>query len=377
MQSNRNYYEFLARERESQQASHLHRELKLPEGIDFCSNDSLSLNQDFLPEQLQRLSPGRIGSTGSRLIRGHSEHFRDLEESFAVYAGHEGSLYFSSGYAAALGVGTALFSPRDQVFCDRLLHASLLDAVRLSGARRTYFQHNQLDDLENQLKARPKSRHTWILTETYFSMDGDSPDLSALLALARQYDCLLLLDEAHAIGAMGPAGRGLSAHIRSDVTVTLYPCGKALGLCGAFVGAHPLILDQLIQKARSFVFSTAPPSIVTLLLKQVIAALPGELEERRQKLAANVRYLRSLIAHRADTARSSGHIVPIIAGTAGRALKLSAFLFEQGFDVRAIRPPTVPEAQSRLRISLQSGHAPSELDALGQALLQALSSDDL
>ncbi|MBE7437339.1 MAG: 8-amino-7-oxononanoate synthase [Spirochaetales bacterium] len=375
MQSNRKYYEFLAQEKETQKEKELFRELHLPQGIDFCSNDSLSLNKDFLPEIYRNLvHRGSIGSTGSRLIRGQSGPFEELENVFASFAGHEGSLYFSSGYAAALGVGSALFSPADQIFCDRLLHASLLDAVRLSGAGKNYFRHNNLEDLENKLKKRKKARHTWIVTESYFSMDGDSPDLAGLVKLAATYDCLLLLDEAHAIGAMGPLGRGLGAQVRPDVTVTIYPCGKALGLCGAFVGAHPLILEQLIQRARSFVFSTAPPLIIPLLLKEVVLALAKGLEERRRQLAENVRLFRSRIQSLADTRGSYGHIIPIIAGTAGRALKLSALLRSEGFDVRAIRPPTVPDELSRLRISLQSGHTDAELNDLEQALERSLSS---
>lgn len=355
------------------------RELRPHQGrLDFSSNDYLSLNSDgTLTRLFREVAEDRgetsfVGSTASRLIRGHYDVFDRAEEEFARFAGAQSALLFTSGYAANTGTIPAVVSQRDLVFCDRLSHASLLDGVRLSGARRHYFAHNDLDDLELMLKkhAGPARARRWIVTESVFSMDGDSPDLRALCDLAERHDALLYLDEAHAIGVRGPGGAGLAAECGTSerIAVNVFPCGKAPGLMGAFVCGAPELKSILINKARSFVFSTAQPPLLAELLRRVIAHLATQ-DDARARLIENADYLRKhLRAGGYDTGASDSQIVPVLAGTEDAALRLAGRCRERGLDIRAIRPPTVPKGSSRLRISLQAGHSLAELDEVLAAL---------
>ena len=269
--------------------------------IDFASNDYLSLNtsgrlRSILKDVLVNYD-GPIGSTGSRLICGHYDSFETAESDFARFTGHESALLFHSGYAANTGVLQALFSPGDTVFCDRLAHASLLDGIRLSGANRRYFLHNDLEDLDKRLAAHntKKSKaagrtRSWIVTESIFSMDGDTIKLGHYADIAEKYGALLLLDEAHAVGITGPGGAGLAAAsgIQKRIAVTVYPMGKAPGLMGAFVCGSATLKQYLINRARSFIFSTAQPPFMGTLLSRVIALLPSqEMEDARSRIRQN------------------------------------------------------------------------------------------
>ncbi|MEQ9366469.1 MAG: 8-amino-7-oxononanoate synthase, partial [Leptospirales bacterium] len=338
-------------------------------------------------------SVASIGSTGSRLIRGHYPAFETAEADFARYVGAPAALLFHSGYAANTGALPAVVAPRDTVFCDRLCHASLLDGIRLSGARRHYFRHNDLADLETQLRkyggttdetdetgdavarkrpagdaTRTQTKRHWIVTEAVFSMDGDSPDLQALCDLAERYDACVYLDEAHSIGMTGADGAGLAAQagVVDRVAVNVFPCGKAPGLMGAFVCGAPELKELLVNRARSFIFSTSQPPHLARLLSLVIAWLQSD-EARRARVHARqlADELRDKLKARGfDTGTSTTHIVPIITGGEARALELSARCREAGLDVRAIRPPTVPKGKSRLRVILQADHTSADLNEL-------------
>ncbi|MCR9142616.1 MAG: 8-amino-7-oxononanoate synthase [bacterium] len=378
----------------------LYRELRPHVGrLDFSSNDYLSLNssgrlREFLREVLA--SDDRtalVGSTGSRLIRGHHDAFARAEAKFARYVGAPAALLFHSGYGANTGVLPAVIAPRDLVFCDRLCHASLLDGIRLSGARRYYFRHNDLEDLERQLrkyangdagasagdgesavagdrKNKASRRRVWIITEAVFSMDGDSPDLRALCDLAEraEFGACVYLDEAHSIGMTGENGAGLAAEqgVANRIAVNVFPCGKAPGLMGAFVCGAPELKELLVNRARSFIFSTAQPPHLADLLSCVIDWLQTDearaARERSRRLADELR--NKLKALGFDTGTSTTHIVPIITGGEAQALSLAARCREAGLDVRAIRPPTVPKGASRLRVILQADHKSVDLDEL-------------
>ena len=344
--------------------------------VDFCSNDYLSLNTSgilykLLRECVMQWQEFSVGSTASRLIRGHYTAFSDLEEVFAKQVDKKSALFFNSGYAANTGALPVILSARDMVFCDRLCHASLLDGVRLAVARRHYFRHNDLNDLEAKLKryalARSQRSRIWIVTESIFSMDGDSHDLTTLCNLAERYDACIYLDEAHALGVRGQ-GKGLAqeAGIADRIAVTVFPCGKAPGLMGAFVCGPQELKILLINKARSFVFSTALPPFLADLLNRVLAVVFSvEMESARKHLQALAHQLRnSLQAAGFSTAASSSQIIPLITGTATKALQLAAACQEAGLDVRAIRPPTVPHGQSRLRLSLQARHSLQDIEKL-------------
>ena len=346
-------------------------------GIDFSSNDYLALNSsgrllEIVKAGLNGLL-NQVGSTGSRLVRGHHVLFEQAEERFARFAGQESALLFSSGYAANVGSLQALVGQRDLVFCDRLCHASLLDGVRLSGARRHYFAHNDLNDLESLLRRHetPRGRR-WIVSEALFSMDGDSPDLPALCDLAARHSALVCLDEAHSIGVLGPGGAGLAAEHRlaEQIALHVFPCGKAPGLQGAFVAGRAPMREILIQRARSFVFSTAQPPFLASVLGDVIEEIQTDpMQRARDHLRSLSSYLTERLARAGfDTGRARSVVVPIIVGEESRALALAEKLQNEGVDARPIRPPTVPAGTSRLRISLHADHRTQDLDRLVELL---------
>lgn len=342
--------------------------------VDFSSNDYLSLNSDGtlkrLFESLLPLTTQDLGSTGSRLIRGHRDAFDRAERTFADWVGLDDSLLFHSGYAGNVGTLQALLSPGDLVFADRLCHASLLDGIRLSGATRHYFRHNDLEHLSELLRKHSTRKRRWIVTESVFSMDGDRPDRDALLALAEQNDCLLYLDEAHAIGVIGEAGRGLAHQEQQRFAVLSYPMGKAPGLMGCFVAGPPELKAFLVNHARSFIYSTAQPPLLADLLRLVIEEMcTDEMEKRRIRL----RKLSELLFKRLNeegfaTGVTPSHITPIILGAEERTIQTATRLKQQGFSVFAIRPPTVPAGACRLRISVHAGNTEEEIEGLVTAL---------
>ena len=348
--------------------------------VDFCSNDYLSLNSTgelygILEGIIRRHEPF-IGSTGSRLIRGHYEFFERAEAAFADFTGFPSALLFQSGYQANVGVLSALLHRNDTVLCDSLIHASLIDGVRLSGAKRLSYRHNDLDDLAQRLGRLPPGRgRRWIVSETLFSMDGDIPDLPALINLASRFGALLVLDEAHAIGACGPNGAGLIAEhrLQNQTAVAIYPCGKAPGVSGAFVCGAAAVRAVLINRARSFVFSTAQSPLLADLLECVIRQM-AHYEDRRTLLRANATLLRSELSAAGFDVRGANQIVPVMLGTEVRALHAAGACTEAGFDVRAIRPPSVPPGTSRLRLTVHADHVESELRALVGTLAQSLES---
>ncbi len=360
--------------------------------VDFCSNDYLSLNSSgTLHKIFQNCSanwPGPwIGSTASRLVRGHYEAFSQLEERFAQHLGVDSSLFFSSGYTANIGTLTAILGPRDIVFCDRLCHASLLDGVRLSQAQRHYFRHNDFNDLEyklkNKLKARPRAKtkakvnvkeergeaflskgQIWIVTESIFSMEGDCLNLVSLCDLAERYGACIYLDEAHAVGVRkNGGGLGHELGLLSRIAISVYPCGKAPGLVGALVCGPKELKAFLINKARSFIYSTAlPPFFADLLRCTLEVVFSPAMQAKREHLHYLGEFLRSqLLDIGLCFGKSCTQIVPILLGSQQRALDCALACQEAGFDVRAIRPPSVPPGQSRLRLSLQVGHTKKNL----------------
>ncbi len=348
--------------------------------LDFSSNDYLSLNSNGTLHGLLRQivleekEDAFVGSTGSRLIRGHYRVFDQLEDEFCAWLRVPAALFFHSGYAANTGSLAALLDARDVAFVDRLCHASLLDGVRLSGATRYYFEHNDLNSLKEQLQKRPCRGRRWIITESVFSMDGDLPDLRALCDLAEAHDALLFLDEAHAIGVRGPQGAGLAAEagVVDRIAVLSVPCGKAPGLMGAFVAGPPELKEWLINRARPFVFTTAQPPLFAELLRRTIKIIASaEMDRARQEiqqLSARLRHGAAQLGF--ECGRSQSQIVPLITGDEASALRLAEALQNEGLDVRAIRPPTVPAGSSRLRVSLQAAHRAADVDQLLATLAQ-------
>ena len=329
-------------------------------GINLCSNDYLGLSGDA---RLKRsvleavANTETVASTGSRLLSGNSRQWEGIESEFAAFAGTETALYFGSGYAANVGLLSSLLKPGDTVFSDALNHASLIDGIRLSGAAKIVYPHADLEFLERALHDhRDSSGARVIVTESVFSMEGDIVSIPALLQLAQRYGAELVIDEAHATGVCGPQGRGIAAELglERQMLAIVHTCGKALASAGAFVCGGGALKDYLINRARTFIFSTAMPPY---LAGQIHAAL--SLARAAENERAHLRHIASALRHGLAAAglnsgASATHIVPVILGSNEIALHVARELHRSGFAVKAIRPPTVPPGTARLRVSLTS-----------------------
>jgi len=356
---------------ESIRANQLERTLRPPSGIDLSSNDYLDLSSHPRLKQAMADAVFRegVGSTGSRLLRGHRAVFADVERRFADFKGTERALYFSSGYLANLAVLTTFTEKGDVIFSDERNHASLIDACRLSRAERVVFPHGDAEAIAKRVRLKADTT-TFVVTESLFSMDGDVAPLRRYAEICRETGATLVVDEAHAVGVYGARGSGLleDAGVDANACVSINTAGKALGVAGAFVAGPAWAIDYLIQRARPFVFSTAsPPSVAAALLASldVIAAEP----ERRKRLATRVARLHdALEAHGLVFPCARSHIVPIVIGDNDRTLAAAAALQAKGFDVRAIRPPSVPPGTARLRISINAGLDDDTIDRFASAL---------
>jgi 8-amino-7-oxononanoate synthase len=344
-------------------------------GVNFCSNDYLGLAASPLlrAEVAEAVrNAEKVGGTGSRLLSGQSEDWRDLEDEFAEFAGTESALFFTTGYAANLGLLSSLIGKDDVVFSDERNHASLIDGTRLSGARKVIYPHLNLDALEDAL--REAAGAPWrrvIVTESVFSMDGDIAPLAELADLAEKYNAALILDEAHATGVHGPAGRGLAAAagITSKVLAIVHTCGKALASAGAFVCGPAVLKEHLLNHARIFIFSTALPPYFAAQIKAAMS-LAENMNEDRASLFHRAATLRAALQSEGfDTAGSDSQIVPVVLGHNVATLDAAEHLQREGFAVRGIRPPTVPEGGSRLRLSLNTRISQEELSRLVHALV--------
>ena len=352
------------------------RRLRPPAGIDLSSNDYLGLaTHPLLKERMADavLREG-CGSTGSRLLTGDRESFSAVERRFAKFKGAERSLYFSSGYLANLGVLTTFPDAGDTVFSDELNHASLIDGIRLSRARHIIFYHNDVDALGQLIKKDAGQGQKFVVVESLFSMDGDLAPLAAYAALCKETGAALIVDEAHAVGIYGEHGSGLieSTGVGKDVFVSINTAGKALGVSGAFVAGPVWSIDYLIQRARSFAFSTAPPPSLATALEASLTVIVTE-PERRNQLRASARYLRDQLKRaRITVPDGDSQIISVVVGENHAAVALAMALQDKGFDVRAIRPPSVPAGTARLRVSVNAKVSKPMLDSFVIALKHGL-----
>lgn len=327
-------------------------------GHDFASNDYLGLaGSPALAEAVaEALSRGvAVGSGGSRLLRGNAVEHEALEEEAAAFFGAPRSLFFSTGHAANLAIFAALPRRGDLVVHDALIHASVHDGLALGRAEIASAAHGDVAAFAEAIadwRRRGGRGRPWIAVESLYSMDGDRAPLAELAALAEATDGFLVVDEAHATGVFGPGGRGLAADLdgRENVVV-LHTCGKALGAAGALVCAHPILVDTLIDRARSFLYSTAPSPLLAAAVRAALRLVAAE-PERRERLAARVALAERRLAETLAVAPSGSQILPVPIGDNARAVRIAAAMRESGFDLRAIRPPTVPEGTARLRLSI-------------------------
>lgn len=345
--------------------------------LNFCSNDYLGLAGDPRVAEAARkaLAASGTGSGAAALISGYNREHRLLEEALAEYCGRPRALLFSTGWAANLGALRALLGKGDSLIADELNHASLIDGGRLSGAHYVRVPHAQPDAYAQAL-AQPRSGETLIVSDSVFSMDGDIAPLRELAALGAQHGASLMVDDAHGFGVLGPQGRGAVAAAGlgvDDVPVYVATLGKAIGAAGAFVAGSEHLIEYLIQRARSWVFSTAPPPSIAAAARAALAIVAGdEGAQRRARLQANIARLRRGCAQEGiPLGDSSTAIQPLVIGAEVPTLALSQRLLDAGLWVAAIRPPTVPHGTSRLRITLSAAHSDTQVDRLIEALARA------
>jgi glycine C-acetyltransferase/8-amino-7-oxononanoate synthase len=357
--------------------SGLHRRLRLIEGpqgprvtldgrevLLLCSNNYLGLAEDPRVREAAAAAARRwgAGAGASRLISGSMGVHRDLEARLAGFAGHEAALLFGTGYLANTGAIAALAGRGEVVFSDELNHASIVDGCRLSRAETFVYRHADLDHLEWGLR-EAGGRGALIVSDGAFSMDGDLAPLPGLVELARRHGCRLMIDDAHALGALGPGGRGsvAAAGLAGEVDVVVGTLGKSLGSYGAFVATSAETVEFLVNSARPFIFSTAPPPPAIGAASEALAILEAE-PERVTRLQENATALREALATEGLAApTSTTQIVPVLVGEAKATMRLCELALERGVFAQGIRPPTVPEGSSRLRLTVMATQQPAEL----------------
>lgn len=318
----------------------------------FCSNDYLGLGWEGVS------GVGAYpGATASRLVAGEKEIHQLLERDLADWVGAESALCFTSGYAANVGVMSALAGPQDVVISDALNHASIIDGIRLSRAEVIVTPHLDVDAVERAVIAS-KGRRTWVVVESYFSMDADTPDLARLRRITTEHGAFLIVDEAHALGVFGERGLCHAAGVVPDALVGTL--GKAVGVQGGFVAGSPNLVAWLWNRARSFVFSTGISPILALVARTHVHLVRTHCDDHRARVSMLSKRLRGHLLELEQDVRGYGHIVPWVLGD--RAIAIASKLRTQGFEVQGIRPPTVPT--SRIRLTITARHAERDVDDL-------------
>lgn len=351
----------------------------LPEGgKDFTSNDFLGLAssprlKSAIEDALQRGVP--VGAGGSRLLRGnHAEH-EALEEEAARFFGAGACLYFGNGFTANLALFSTLPLRDDCIFYDELVHASALDGMAESKAASSSFPHNDVTALEDaiaQWRRQGGRGQAWIAVESLYSMDGDFAPLADLAVVADRHDAFLVVDEAHATGVHGEGGRGAGAFLEGrENVVTLHTCGKGLGSSGALLGADLTLCDYLVNRARPFIYSTAPSPLMASTVREALRILCDE-PNRRNILDKRVSLAGDLLRRQLGIDPGPSQIIPVPIGDNARAVKIATAMRQAGFDIRAIRPPTVPEGTARLRLSITNNITPEDITAMVETLCDVM-----
>ena len=339
--------------------------------LSFCSNDYLGLaNHPATIEALRNALPETgLGGAASHLICGHHDAHHALEQRLAAFTGRSSALFFSTGYMANMGVISALAGRGDTIFSDRLNHASIIDGCILSRARVRRYGHGDVAALESMLAET--SGHKLVVTDGVFSMDGDVAPLTELARVCRRHDALLVVYDAHGLGVLGPQGRGSVAELglsEDEVPVLIGTLGKAVGTSGAFVAGPALLIDYLVQKARTYIYTTAMPPALAVATCASLDVIERDDDRRAHVLGLVSRFRREASAMGYALMDSRTPIQPIMVGDNWSALALSRALEARGLLVSAIRPPTVPEGEARLRVTFSAAHTEADLDRLLQGL---------
>jgi len=344
--------------------------------IDFCSNDYLGLaaHPQVVEAFIDAARMHGVGARASHLITGHQAEHEALEQELAAYTGRERAIVFSTGYMANLGLARAVAGRGATVYGDQLNHASLIDGGRLSGAKLQRYPHGDVAALEQQIAAQ-ESGTALVLTDGVFSMDGDLAPLPALAAACSRYGAYLAVDDAHGLGVTGATGRGSLEHFGlspGEVPALVGTFGKAFGTFGAFVAGSEDLIETLIQRARTYIYTTALPPAVAAATRMALAVSIMEPWRRERVLALTHRFRELASAAGITLGTSETPIQPILIGSADSAMRTSNALLERGFFVAAIRPPTVPADTSRLRITLSAAHRDEDVERLVAALAEIL-----
>lgn len=339
----------------------------------FCSNNYLGLanHPDLVAASNAATHDEGVGAAASRLITGTMDAHRSAEQAYGEFVGKPAAALFATGYAANLGTVQALAGPEDVIFSDALNHASLIDGCRLSRADVHVYRHRDVDHLEALLQEhRSGARRALVLTDSLFSMDGVTAPLADISRVARSFDAGLVVDEAHALGVFGPNGRGLAASVGVEPDVIVGTLGKSFGVAGAFVAASEDVVSLVRNRARSFVYSTAPPPMIA---RAAIVALRlvHDADKARHTLLTHADQLRSGLRELGfEVPHGDSQILPVLIGENHRTMQLSANLLDRGVFVQGIRPPTVPEGTARLRLTPMANHRPEHI----QGALEAFAS---
>lgn len=356
----------------------LYLERKLPriseETILFSTNDYLGLasHKDVHQAAIDSIKKEGVGGKSARLISGNRSTHEALEEAWAKWKGTEAALHFPTGYAAACGVIPAMIEPADYVVLDRYSHACLIDGAKISGATMRVFHHNDLDHLEeilSHIRSHDSGGHILIVVESLYSMDGDIAPLKEIIKLKNNYNAWLMVDEAHASGVFGPKGSGLCAEqeVSESIEIQMGTLGKSLGVSGGMIAGSQLLINHFINKARSFLFTTAAPAHLSSgTLKAVELAQGKEGNEARDRLFANLTSYFELMDLPLPNVLSP--IIPIMIRDEYSAIDYSEALLEKGYHVPAIRFPTVPKGTARLRVSMTAKHTDDEIQGLTESL---------
>jgi 8-amino-7-oxononanoate synthase len=345
--------------------------------VDFCSNDYLGLSAHPRVTEafIEAARIHGVGARASHLITGHQSEHAALEEELADFTGRERALLFSTGYMANLGLASALVNKGGTVFGDRLNHASLIDAGRMARALLHHYPHGDAAALERQLAALD-SGPALVLTDGVFSMDGDLAPLPALAAACARHGAFLAVDDAHGLGVLGAGGRGSLEHFgltAREVPALVGTLGKAFGSFGAFVAGDEDLIETLIQRARTYIYTTALPAAVAAATRAALAVSIAESWRRTRVLALTRRFRELAASAGLPLADSMTPIQPILLGRADAAVAASRALLERGFFVAAIRPPTVPDGTSRLRVALSAAHRDADIESLIASLTEIVS----
>jgi 8-amino-7-oxononanoate synthase len=347
-------------------------------GLDFSSNDYLGLAAskrlgDAVAAAIARGTP--VGATGSRLLRGNAPEHEQLEADAAAFFGADRALFFGGGYIANFALLTALPQKGDLLVLDELAHASMHEGAQAGRAEFKLAVHNDVGAIEDAItrwRAQGGTGRVWIAVESLYSMDGDCAPMESLVALADRHEAFLIVDEAHATGVWGPDGRGLAAPFEGrDNIVALHTCGKALGASGALVTGPRTLCDYLVNRCRPFIYATAPSPLMAVAAREALTILSDE-PTRRVQLHERVAFAGRQLAERCGVVPSGSQIQPFVIGDNRRTMAVAAALQARGFDIRGIRPPTVPEGTSRLRISLTLNVGKADISAMVEALAEVL-----